>query len=463
MRDDGALSRYCFPFPTGPISHPIQEHALGAASKRLKHLYGRRQLPWVARAHYPREIRSWALLAFALGAVEGGVAGVIVKNAFAGEVSSFWLSIAVALVTGAPQLANIFSFLWAWGSQGRDKIRFLLFAQVACVLCLLLIAAAPINPMGLVLMTTGVIAARVCWSGVTTIRSTVWRANYPRELLAYMTGRLVTFAALIMGGVGIVLGLAMDQNENAFRVILPILAAIGMAGALGYRRLRVRRHRKLLRDELAAREKMMNPFSSLSILGEDSRFRHYMSLMMVFGSGNLMLKAPLILILAEQLEYSQFQQMMVTGSIPLLIMPFCVPLWARMLDSRHVVHYRARQSWGFVVAFSVLALAAISGWMPLMWVGSALYGAAMAGGILGWNIGHHDFAPPAKASQYMGVHVSLTGLRGLIAPLLGVGLYQVAVIFLPDYSRWVLLLPLLLVLTGALGFVRMSRKMKAEE
>jgi len=435
---------------------------LSAAGTQLKKIYGRRRLPFIARAHYPREIRSWALLAFALGAVEGGVAGVIVQNAFAGEVSGFWLSVAVALVTGAPQLANIFSFLWAWGSQGRDKIRFLLVVQAACVLCLLVIAASPINALGLVMMTMGVIAARVCWSGVTTIRSTVWRANYPRELLAYMTGRLVTFASLIMGSVGIVLGLAMDQNENAFRYILPGLALIGMVGALNYGRLRVRRHRKLLRDELAAREKMMNPFSSLGILAEDSRFRHYMGLMMVFGSGNLMLKAPLIVILAEQLQYSQFQQMMVTGSIPLLVMPFCVPLWARMLDSRHVVHYRARQSWGFVIAFTVLALAAITAWMPLMWIGSALYGAAMAGGILGWNVGHHDFAPVSKASQYMGVHVSLTGIRGLIAPLLGVGLYQLAVHFAPDYSRWVLIIPLILVTLGAVGFVHMSRKMKRE-
>lgn len=436
---------------------------MGSAASRLKKLYGRRTLPWVARAHYPREIRSWALLAFALGAVEGGVAGVIVKNAFAGQVSSFWLSIAVALVTGAPQLANIFSFFWAWFSQGRDKIRFLLFAQSACVLCLLAIAAAPINPLGLVLMTTGVIAARVCWSGVTTIRSTVWRANYPREMLAYMTGRLVTFASLIMGSVGIVLGLSMDYNENAFRYILPGLAVIGMVGALGYGRLRVRRHRKLLRDELAAREKMMNPFSSLKILGEDRRFRHYMGLMMLFGSGNLMLKAPLILILAEQLDFSQFQQMMVTGSIPLLVMPFCVPLWARLLDSRHVVHYRARQSWAFVIAFFTLAIAAITGWLPMMWLGSALYGAAMAGGILGWNVGHHDFAPPAKASQYMGVHVSLTGLRGLIAPLIGVGLYQLAQTLAPDYSRWVLVLPMLFVLSGAVGFVLMSKGMLRED
>ena len=425
--------------------------------------FRRKPLPWMARAHYPREIRSWALLAFALGAVEGGVAGVIVKNAFSGQVPDLWLALAVALVTGAPQLANIFSFLWAWGAQGRDKIRFLLFAQVACVLCLLLIAAAPLNAVGLGLMVLGAVGARVAWSGVTTIRSTVWRANYPRELLADMTGRLVTVAALIMGGVGVVIGLAMDQHAEAFRWIYPALAAIGLIGAINYGRLRVRRHGQLLKRERLERRRMENPFSSLRVLVEDRRFRQYMGLMMIFGSGNLMLKAPLILVLAEQLDYSQFQQMMVTGSIPLLVMPLCVPLWARLLDARHVVHYRARQSWAFVLSFAVFTLASITGWMPLMWLGSALFGAAMSGGMLGWNIGHHDFAPAERASQYMGVHVSLTGLRGLIAPIIGVGLYQLAEHFQPGAGRWVLIIPLMFVTAGACGFVMMSRRMRAAE
>jgi MFS family permease len=437
------------------------ENTLASASE-LKRLFGRRALPWMSRAHYPLEIRSWALLAFALGAVEGGVAGVIVKNAFEGQLPPLWLNLAVAIVTGAPALANIFSFLWAWGAQGRDKIRFLLFAQVACVCCLLLIAAAPLTPAGLAMMVVGVVAARMFWSGVTTIRSTVWRANYPRELLAYMAGRLVTVAALIMGSVGVAIGLAMDWHGEAFRWIFPILAGIGMVGAINYGRLRVRRHRILLREEIAARKGAVNPFSSLGVLREDPRFRRYMSLMMLFGSGNLMMKAPLIVVLAEQLGYTPFQQMMITGSIPLLVMPLCVPLWSRMLDARHVVHYRARQSWAFVAAFAVLALAAVSGWMPLMWLGSALFGAALAGGMLGWNVGHHDFAPAARASQYMGVHVSLTGVRGLLAPVVGVALYQLAEHLAPGSGAWTLLLPLILVTLGAAGFVRMSRRMRAE-
>jgi hypothetical protein len=50
-------------------------------------------------------------------------------------------------------------------------------------------------------------------------------------------------------------------------------------------------------------------------------------------------------------------------------------------------------------------------------------GAARSGGGLAWNIGHNDFAPSERAGAYMGVHVTLTGIRGAFAPFLGMALY----------------------------------------
>ena len=60
----------------------------------------------------------------------------------------------------------------------------------------------------------------------------------------------------------------------------------------------------------------------------------------------------------------------------------------------------------------------------LLWVGAVLFGIATAGANLGWNLGHNDFASLGKVQQYMGVNVTLTGMRGLIAPPLGVLVYD---------------------------------------
>lgn len=434
----------------------------------LKTLVRRRQLnmPFMVRATYPRELRAWSLLALALGAVEGGVAGVLVKNLFAGVVDPAWLNTAVAIVAGAPAFSNITSFIWAAVSQGRDKIRFLVGMQAATMAGLVLIALAPVSLAGLLLMTLGSVVARCCWTGVTTLRATVWRANFPRAQMGNMAGRLVRAMTLIMGSTGIVLGLALSAQPEAFRIIYPVLALLGFSGALTFGRLRMRRQKILLRKEreLESREPHSVGLAAMyRVLRDDHDFRRYMRLMFSFGGGNLAMTPILILIMTERYGLSQLRQMLITSSIPLLVMTLAIPVWSRLLDRGHVIHYRARQSWSFVVTFAVYFVAVAFDIPQMFWAGALLHGVGMAGGVLGWNLGHHDFAAPEKAALYMGAHVTLTGIRGLIAPLFGVWLYQLLGHYQPGLGRFVLVIPLVVTSLGAMGFVRMSRAMRARE
>jgi hypothetical protein len=50
-------------------------------------------------------------------------------------------------------------------------------------------------------------------------------------------------------------------------------------------------------------------------------------------------------------------------------------------------------------------------------------GITNGGGSLAWQLGHNDFAPRDQLSAYMGIHVTLTGVRGAFAPFLGMALY----------------------------------------
>jgi hypothetical protein len=95
--------------------------------------------------------------------------------------------------------------------------------------------------------------------------------------------------------------------------------------------------------------------------------------------------------------------------------------------------------------------------LVLLWAGAVLLGAANAGANLGWNLGHNDFASIGRAQHYMGVHVTLTGLRGGIAPPLGVLAYMGLEHWHPGSGRYALVLPVALTTTGALGFSRMGR------
>lgn len=425
-------------------------------------------LPPMVRASYSREMLAWWFLPMMLGAIEGGVISVIVKKAFADveSISLAQLNFAVAAVSAAPALANITSFMWASLTHGRSKIKFITWLQVITAFCIAAVALAPRDLFGLALLCVVVYAARICWTGVILIRTAVWRNNYPRADRAGIAGKLASVQAIVLSGVAFVLGLAMDWNEHSFHWLFPLAALGGLIGTAIYARVRLRGQKRLARAELSGANfdrPSMNPLSVWRVLKGDPHYRRFMLNMFIFGLGNLMITAPLAIVLQDRFELGYWAAILITSAIPTSIMPLAIPAWARLLNRCHVVQFRSIHAWSFVLAALGMLVAATTGQVWLLFATAALMGIAFGGGVLAWNLGHNDFAQDHNASQYMGVHVTLTGIRGLIAPFLGVGIYQMLEIWSPGAGVWTFLPCLLLNFSGAVGFGLMQRKMNAAD
>jgi hypothetical protein len=78
-----------------------------------------------------------------LGLVEGATVAVFVKKGYAPILPNATVNLAVALVTGAPAMANIVSFAWANLAHGRSRVGLLVALQAAFAVCVGLIAFAP--------------------------------------------------------------------------------------------------------------------------------------------------------------------------------------------------------------------------------------------------------------------------------------------------------------------------------
>jgi hypothetical protein len=154
-------------------------------------------------------------------------------------------------------------------------------------------------------------------------------------------------------------------------------------------------------------------------------------------------------------------QVWITAALPTLISPFAILYWARRLSAQHVIEFRASNSRWYAAAVAVLAAGAIGDSVAVLWLGAAVLGVGIAGGVLGWNLGHNDFAPDDRVSDYVGLHVSLTGIRGLVAPLVGVGIYGTLESLAPGAGAWSLVVPALLTACGCLGFSRFRRSVAA--
>ena len=416
-----------------------------------------------AEAAFRREIASWALLGLTLGLVEGATAAVLIKKSFAGAASPWAVNLAVAFVSGAPALSNVVSFAWANLAHGRARIGLMVALQAGFALLVGLLGLAPRALGGLAFAVASILAARVIWTGILTVRAAVWSANYPRQAIARYTGRIVIVSSLAVSLAAALAAWVLDKGRLDSRWLFGAGAAAGLVGAWLYREARVRRQFALLAEETAAVGRAQ-PFSLgmlFEILRKDPHFREYMFWMGVFGGGNLMLTSQLVVIFSEHLHLAASLQIALLSVVPLGLLPLFVPFWARMFDEGHVVEYRARQGWALVAA---VALVSVGTWLenlPLLWTGAVVLAFAYAGSNLGWNLGHNDFASVGRAQHYMGVHVTLTGVRGAIGPPAGILIYQSLEALRPGAGVYSLALPLLFVTIGAAGFSHMRRVMRA--
>ena len=411
----------------------------------------------LAEGIFRREILSWGLLGLALGLVEGATAAVLVKQHFAGVAPRFVVNLAVALVSGAPAFSNVLSFVWANLAHGRARVRLMVALQAGFALLVGCVSFASRAAGGLLLTVASIVSARVLWAGILTVRAAIWTANYPRNVLARITGRIVIVNAIAVAAAAALVGWALEAHVIDARWLYGAGAAAGLAGAWLYRSMRVRREFRLLAAE-AASGGLSEPFSLRmlrQILKEDPAYREYMVWMGVFGAGSLILTAQLVLVFSEQLRLSSATQIGLLAVVPLITQPIFLPWWARLFDGSHVVRYRSRQGWAIVLASAAMCLGVFSGMRPLLWVGAVLLGAAQSGANLGWNLGHNDFASIGRAQHYMGVHVTLTGLRGGVAPPIGVLAYMGLEWWHRGAGEFALLLPLAMTATGAIGFNRM--------
>jgi len=418
-----------------------------------------------AEAAFRREIAPWALLGLTLGLVEGATAAVLIKKTFADAASPWAVNLAVAFVSGAPALSNVVSFVWANLAHGRARIGLVVALQAGFALLVGLLGVAPRALGGLAFAVASILAARVIWTGILTVRAAVWSANYPRQAIARYTGRIVIVSSLAVSMAAALAAWVLDKGRIDSRWLFVAGAAAGLLAAWLYREARVRREFALLAEETSAVGRT-EPFSLgmlFEILRKDPHFREYMFWMGVFGGGNLMLTSQLVVTFSEHLHLEASLQIALLSVIPLGLVPLFVPFWARMFDEGHVVEYRARQGWALVAA---VALVSIGTWlhnMPMLWTGAVVLAFAYAGSNLGWNLGHNDFASVGRAQHYMGVHVTLTGVRGAIGPPAGILIYQWLEAVRPGTGVYSLALPLLFVTIGAAGFSHMRRVMRAQK
>jgi len=415
-------------------------------------IFGVRSLPFSTRRNYYYEFKHllpWSVLA---GLVEGQFASVVVSKTFQGS------DFLIAVATATPFAAYIFSLLWGMLCVGRAKVRLAVLFGAGTALCAGLAGAVPAEPRGVLWFMASIAAAQVLLAGVVTVRSAIWRANYPHSVRGQIAARLQAVRSIISVVTVQAAAAWCDQHPDAYRFVFPIAAVCGAVGVVVLTRLHIRGERGELRRATRTldgdlREGTFEPYNLTALLSpghifretsrilrKDWRFRRYCVGQFLQGAANLMTISVVVAIVSRDLQLPDDRGFWISSglivALPVLSLLASIRRWGRLFDSLGVLRFRVVNvmCWAASLFFGLLATlvtvyaSAIGAtFFPLAILLFALrgilHGVSQGGGTLAWNLGHLHFARPEEAEMYMGIHVFLAGVRGLIAPLGGMWLW----------------------------------------
>lgn len=408
---------------------------------------------------YRREQWTELSMPLATGLLEGGFVAVLAAKAFDAQP---WM---IAVISAASMFGNLSSFFWNRLAMGRAKVPLVTALQLVVLGCVAAIALSPQSILGGWILVGAVVVSRLLIAGIITLRSVAWSLNYDRSLRARITGRLQATTSLMIvlaTGLG---SLLLDSHPESFRWLYATGLLAGSVGVWAYSGVSLQGEKRHQVMERRSGRDSLGRNNFLAILRSDPHYARYQWFQFISGLGAMMMEPPLVYLISKQIGANYATSIGIVLIIPFLLNFTTIHLWARYFDRVHVSEFRARQNALWVIGTLVMFWGAFS--LSLVWlaVGRFLTSLVNAGGTLAWQLGHNDFAPQEQLSAYMGVHVTLTGVRGAIAPFAGMALYLGwdANGHLPGSTGlgvWLFFLSAILGMVAWRGFARLQRDME---
>lgn len=406
---------------------------------------GVRSLPYLSRRNYHYEfihLLPWGVLA---GMVEGNIASIVVAETFDGS------DLLIATASATPIGSLLFSLAWGMLCAGRPKLRLATMFGAATAVCTATVILTPQTSGGGVLFVIQIAAAQVFLSGVVTVRAALWRHNYPpaargRIIARLQAARMLTTVVVLIGASAL-----LDYDNGLYRYLYPIASLAGLAGLLILQRIHVRHEVHELGGNLAAGSerrmattmrvgKALSPGhltgEMMRLLRRDRRYTRYLVANALMGVGVQIVMPVQVIVLSGAFKLYWISVVLIE-IIPKLAMFGSLARWGRWFDRIPITRFRVHTSAyaAGAVMFGTLATWIITAdWLAsaialpaaviLFAIRSIIQGMQRGGGSLAWNLGHLHFSKRHDAELYLGVHVSLTGVRGLISPFIGVLLWH---------------------------------------
>jgi hypothetical protein len=254
----------------------------------------------------------------------------------------------------------------------------------------------------------GSILAMTASSAAIPLLTQIYQENYPERVRGHLYSRTVMIrigTAALFSDLG---GRALTARIEHYRFLLLVFAAAFAFSSYCLSRCPSR--------PLTA-VGGTHPLRSLRFVLEDPLFRRTLVSWMLMGFANLMMLPMRVEFLGNPrygLGLTFGEVAFFAGVIPNAARLVMSPVWGWLFDRMNFFVLRVILNLGF--ALGILTFFSSNDLKGLVF-GAIVFGVSNAGGDVAWSLWVTKFAPPDHVADYMSVHTCLTGVRGLLAPL----------------------------------------------
>lgn len=262
-------------------------------------------------------------------------------------------------------------------------------------------------------------------------QNSIYQKNITSGRRGRLYGYTMSLALLVTVSFTFLAGRLLDLNEQSFRLILAITAFAGFIASLLLSFIRIKETEdKRDCSRPTWRESLHGPLrNTLDLLKRNKPFAAFERSFSIYGMGFIVVQPVLPIFLVDMLKLSYTGNFIAKGIISQLPMLFLSPYLGKWHDKLHPFRFISF-FFGLLALFPALIIASA---LTLKWhllselivyLAFTVFGVAMAGVNMAWNMGSIYFADKEDASMYQSVHVTNTGIRGILAPLLSLLLYK---------------------------------------
>ncbi len=262
-------------------------------------------------------------------------------------------------------------------------------------------------------------------------QNSIYQKNIDNSRRAKVFGYTISISMVISIAVTFLAGRLLDIHEQSFRWIL---VATGFCGFISCAVLSMIR----IQDPIASpscektpwKDHILEPVKrTLALLKENKPFAAFERSFSIYGMGFIMMQPIIPIYLVDKLNLSYTNNFLAKGIISQIGILFLSPVLGKIHDRVHpfkFISYSFALLMVFPLMFVVSSLWSGVSIIPvvIVFVAYFVFGIAMTAINVSWNMSSIFFAGKEDASMYQSVHVTMTGIRGLIAPILGFTLLQ---------------------------------------